>query len=55
MSENKFELKISDDDSDVAYLKLHDHLGSGTPGVVAKQISLGEIIKDYKGADVHLV
>lgn len=54
MSESKFELKISEDDSDVAYLSLPDHQGSGIPGVVAKQISLGEIIQDYKGADVHL-
>lgn len=53
MSESKFKLKISEDDSDVAYLSLPDHPGSGISGVVAKQISLGEIIKGYKGADVH--
>ena len=54
MSENKFELKVSKDDSDVAYLSLPDHPGTGISGVVTKQISLGEIIKGYKGADVHL-
>ena len=54
MSENNFELKVSENDSNIAYLHFPDHPGSGIAGVVARQISLGEVIQDYKGADVHL-
>ncbi len=54
MSEKNFNLNISQDDPDVAYLKLPGHPGSGIPGAVAKQIRLGEIISNYKGPDIYL-
>jgi uncharacterized protein YuzE len=54
MSEQNITLKISDDDSDVAYLQLPDHLGEGTSNVVAKSVRLLEIIQNYKGPDIYL-
>lgn len=54
MSEKKIELIVSKDDSDVAYLQLPDHPGSGTPNVVARQICLAELIKSYEGPDIFL-
>jgi uncharacterized protein YuzE len=54
MSEKKIELKVSEDDSDVAYLRLPDHPGSGIPNVVAKQVCLGDVIHNYKGPDIYL-
>lgn len=54
MLENKIELKVSEDDSDIAYLRLPDHPGIGIPNVVAKQVCLREIIQSYKGPDIYL-
>ena len=48
------QLNVSEDDSDVAYLMLPGHPGKGTPGIVAKQISLADKIEGYKGPDVYL-
>ncbi len=52
MAKNKIELSVSRDDPHVAYISLPKHPGSGTPGIVSKQVRLREIIKDYKGIDI---
>jgi len=49
----KLKLEISEDDDDVAYLTLPDHPGSGTPGVVARQVRLRDLM-EFSGPDVHL-
>jgi hypothetical protein len=49
----KIQLEISEDDEDVAYLKLPDHPGT-LPGVVRKTLSLREFIADYSGPDLNL-
>lgn len=54
MSEQNITLKISEDDPDVAYLKLPDHPGAGTPDVVAKTVRLLEVIQNYKDPDIYL-
>jgi uncharacterized protein YuzE len=54
MKKNPINLKISEDDPDVAYLRLPDHPGAGTPNIVSKQITLGELVKGYKGPAVYL-
>lgn len=54
MSERSITLKVSEDDPDVAYLRLPDHPGEGTYNVVAKQVLLSEIIQNYKGPDIYL-
>ena len=46
-------LSISEDDHDVAYLKLPGHPGSG-PGVVRRVVSLRDLLGDYEGPDVIL-
>lgn len=50
----KIELKVSDDDHDVAYVSLPDHPGAGTSGCVKKTLRLLEHIPDYEGADIML-
>lgn len=54
MSEKKIQLKVSEDDLDVAYLTLPNHPGPGLPGVVAEQKILGELIHGYKGPEIYL-
>jgi len=52
-SNHGFDLKVSEDDEDVAYLKLPGHPGSA-PGVVKRSLRLREIVGDYMGPDVNL-
>ncbi len=49
----KFLLSISEDDADVAYLRLPSHPG-GEPCRMSKSIRLFDIIKDYEGPEVVL-
>lgn len=49
-----FQLDVSKDDPDIAYLRLPCHPGRGKPGIVAKQVSLSEKIEGYKGPDIYL-
>ena len=48
-----FDLKVSEDDEDVAYLRLPGHPGSA-PGVVKRSVSLRELVGDYAGPDINL-
>lgn len=50
----KIQLKISDDDGMVAYLKLPKHPKNNIVGCVKKTISLSEIIKGYIGIPIYL-
>ena len=49
----KFELKISEDDCDVAYLSLPGHPGRGVANVVARQIKISDVINEYLGPDIY--
>ncbi|WP_437631892.1 DUF2283 domain-containing protein [Sorangium sp. So ce854] len=58
-----FELRVSDDDADVAYLRLPFHPGnlglySYTPGIssckMARSVRLRDLMGDYDGPDVVL-
>jgi hypothetical protein len=51
--EHGFDLKISEDDEDVAYLRLPGHPGSA-PGVVKRSVSLRDLVDDYEGPDINL-
>lgn len=51
--DKKITLIISEDDGDVAYLKLPDHPGNGISGAVNKQVRLLDIIA-YVGPDIYL-
>jgi uncharacterized protein YuzE len=53
MTNGKMTLTISDDDEDVAYLTLPGHPGQGTPGAVAKQTRLQDLMA-YAGPDIYL-
>ena len=48
-----FDLKVSEDDEDVAYLRLPGHPGTES-GVVKRSVSLRELIDSYVGPDVNL-
>lgn len=48
-----FELKVSEDDEDVAYLRLPGHPGPAQ-GVVKRSMSLRELVGDYEGPDINL-
>lgn len=48
-----FELRVSEDDNAVAYLKLPGHPGS-MPGVVKRSVSLRQLLGDYSGPDVSV-
>lgn len=48
-----FELRVSDDDSDVAYLRLPSHPGV-SPCRMSRSVRLGDIMGDYEGPDVVL-
>jgi hypothetical protein len=51
--EHGFDLKVSEDDEDVAYLRLPGHPGSA-PGVVKRSVSLRDLVDDYEGPDINL-
>lgn len=53
MANGTIELKVSEDDDDVAYVSLPDHPGS-RPGVVRKSVQLRDLLPDYVGPDVVL-
>ncbi len=50
--EQNFEFKISEDDEDVAYLKLPGHPGT-KPGVVKRSVSLRDLFGKYDGPDIN--
>jgi uncharacterized protein YuzE len=52
-SSGKFELRVSEDDPNVAYLKLPGHPGT-VPGVVRRSLDLREVFPEYVGPDVYL-
>jgi hypothetical protein len=52
-SETKIQLEISEDDEDVAYVKLPGHPGSA-PGIVKRSVSLREVLGSYSGPDINL-
>lgn len=54
MSNGCIELSLSEDDDEVGYVSLPSHPGSGKPGIVAKTISLRELIGGYTGPDINL-
>ena len=54
MANGKIELKVSNDDQDVAYLSLPRHPGSTGRKVVEKQLAVRDIISNYKGPSVYL-
>lgn len=49
----RIQLDISDNDDEVAYLKLPSHPGT-TPGIVKQSVKLRDLLKDYKGPDINL-
>ena len=53
MSKNQeFILRVSPDDSEVAYLQLPGHPGI-VKGAVAKNIRLRDLLGDYEGPDLY--
>ncbi len=52
-SNEEFELRVSEDDRGVAYLRLPGHPGTA-PGIVKKSVSLRELMHEYVGPDVNL-
>ena len=48
----RFELRVSEDDQDVAYLRLPSH--PGEPCKMSKSIRLAELMGSYTGPDVVL-
>ena len=50
---HNFELRISGDDENVAYLKLPGHPGT-KPGVVKRTVSLRDLFGKYDGPDIYL-
>ena len=51
--EHGFDLEVSEDDEDVAYLRLPGHPGSA-PGVVKRTVRLHDLVGDYEGPDIYL-
>lgn len=49
----RFELRVSEDDTDVAYLRLPSHPGT-SPCKMSKSIRLSDIMGSYEGPDVVL-
>ena len=49
----KFELRVSEDDADVAYLRLPSHPGT-IPCKMSKSVRLRDLIGSYEGPDVVL-
>jgi len=54
MSKKKIQLKISKDDTGVAYIYLPTHPGPGTTGVVHEQIEVSDFVDNYQGPSVYL-
>ncbi|WP_437315114.1 DUF2283 domain-containing protein [Sorangium sp. So ce385] len=52
-SSGTFELRVSEDDADVAYLRLPSHPGT-SPCKMSKSVRLHDLIGDYDGPDVVL-
>lgn len=52
-NEQKLALEISEDDTDVAYLRLEGRSGS-EPGVVKQTVCLRELFGEYEGPDIYL-
>lgn len=48
----KMSLEISEDDADVAYLRLPGHPGTGSVGAVKKTIRLHDLMA-YSGPDIY--
>jgi hypothetical protein len=48
----RIQLQVSEDDEDVAYLRLPAHPGSG-PGVVKRTVTLREVLGDYAGPELN--
>jgi hypothetical protein len=54
MSEmGKIQLQVSEDDEDVAYLRLSGHPGT-VRGVVKRTVALRKVLGDYSGPDLNL-
>jgi len=47
-----FDLRVSEDDKDVAYLRLPSHPGT-VPCTTSKSIRLRDIMGDYEGPDLY--
>lgn len=54
MKKNKIYLKVSEDDSNTAYVYLPDHPREKKVNIVEKQIRLYDVIENYKGPDIYL-
>jgi hypothetical protein len=54
MSQEPIQLKVSEDDDEMAYLFLPNHPKQVIPGIVKKQVRLSELIDGYKGPDIYL-
>jgi len=52
-NDHGFDLKVSEDEEGVAYLKLPGHPGTAS-GVVKRSIGLRQLVSDYTGPDVNL-
>jgi len=52
MSDECKYLNVAEDD--IAYITLPGHPGKGTTNIVQKQISVRDVIDEYKGPDVYL-
>lgn len=52
-NEHGFNLKVSDDDEGVAYLRLPRHPGTA-PSIVKRTLSIRDLVGDYVGPDVNL-
>ncbi len=50
MAKQGFDLRVSDDDEDVAYLRLPTHPGS--PCRIARNVRLVDLIGPYQGPDI---
>jgi hypothetical protein len=53
MANGKIELKVSSEDSKVAYVSLPDHPSGIISGMVKKTLRLRDLIEDYKGPDLY--
>lgn len=54
MLQEPIQLKISENDNEMAYLFLPEHPKQIKYGIVKKQIRLADLIADYKGPDIYL-
>ncbi|ODC04974.1 hypothetical protein BFW38_16970 [Terasakiispira papahanaumokuakeensis] len=54
MPQEPIQLKVSEDDDEMAYLFLPDHPKQTIPGIVKKQTRLSDLIDDYKEPGIYL-